>query len=73
MLGRVIAVGVQTWGSDVAAVGGALIGDAETIAARIAMYAEAGATDLMLGFTDFPDTAMLETFAERVPVLLRQP
>ena len=44
-------------------VGGALIGDAETIAARIAMYAEAGATDLMLGFADFPDTAMLEAFA----------
>jgi alkanesulfonate monooxygenase SsuD/methylene tetrahydromethanopterin reductase-like flavin-dependent oxidoreductase (luciferase family) len=47
-------------------VGAALIGDAETIAARIAMYVEAGATDLMLGFTDFPHTAMLEAFAERV-------
>jgi alkanesulfonate monooxygenase SsuD/methylene tetrahydromethanopterin reductase-like flavin-dependent oxidoreductase (luciferase family) len=44
----------------------ALIGDAETIAARLAMYEEAGATDLMLGFTDFPDTAMLDMFAERV-------
>ncbi|MEX2148113.1 MAG: LLM class flavin-dependent oxidoreductase [Candidatus Rokuibacteriota bacterium] len=44
-------------------VAGALIGDAETIAERIAMYAEAGATDLMLGFADFPDTAMLERFA----------
>jgi alkanesulfonate monooxygenase SsuD/methylene tetrahydromethanopterin reductase-like flavin-dependent oxidoreductase (luciferase family) len=43
-------------------VGGALIGDARTIAARIAAYAEAGATDLMLGFADFPDTAMLEAF-----------
>ena len=47
-------------------VGAALIGDAETIAARIAMYAAAGATDLMLGFTDFPHTAMLGAFAERV-------
>ena len=53
-------------------VGGALIGEAETIAARIAMYAEAGATDLMLGFADFPDTAMLEMFAERVLIGLRQ-
>ena len=33
------------------------------IAARIADYAAAGATALMLGFTDFPDTRMLENFA----------
>jgi alkanesulfonate monooxygenase SsuD/methylene tetrahydromethanopterin reductase-like flavin-dependent oxidoreductase (luciferase family) len=53
-------------------VGTALIGDAETIAARIAVYAEAGATDLMLGFTDFPHTAMLDAFAERVLGVVRQ-
>jgi alkanesulfonate monooxygenase SsuD/methylene tetrahydromethanopterin reductase-like flavin-dependent oxidoreductase (luciferase family) len=50
----------------------ALIGDAEAIAARIAAYAEAGATDLMLGFADFPHMAMLEAFAARVFPMLRQ-
>ncbi|HUF92020.1 MAG TPA: LLM class flavin-dependent oxidoreductase [Candidatus Limnocylindria bacterium] len=53
-------------GVDHPLVAASLIGDAETIAERIAMYAGAGATDLMLGFADFPDIAMLETFAERV-------
>jgi alkanesulfonate monooxygenase SsuD/methylene tetrahydromethanopterin reductase-like flavin-dependent oxidoreductase (luciferase family) len=43
-----------------------LVGDAAAVRDRIARYAAAGATDLMLGFADFPYTAMLETFAERV-------
>ena len=38
----------------------------EAIAARVGAYAAAGATDLMLGFTDFPSTRMLEDFALRV-------
>ena len=41
----------------------ALIGDGETIAVRIAEYEAAGATDLMLGFADFPATTMLERLA----------
>jgi alkanesulfonate monooxygenase SsuD/methylene tetrahydromethanopterin reductase-like flavin-dependent oxidoreductase (luciferase family) len=44
----------------------ALLGDGETIVARIRAYAAAGATDLMVGFADFPDTTMLERFAARV-------
>ena len=44
----------------------ALVGDAETVAARILDYAAAGATDLMLGFVDFPDTTMLERVARDV-------
>ena len=44
----------------------ALVGTADTVAARIAQYAAAGATDLMLGFADFPATRMVEIFAERV-------
>ena len=52
-------------------VGAALIGDADTLAARIAAYAEADATDLTLGFSDFPCTAMLEAFATRVLGALR--
>jgi alkanesulfonate monooxygenase SsuD/methylene tetrahydromethanopterin reductase-like flavin-dependent oxidoreductase (luciferase family) len=48
----------------------ALVGDAAAIAARIAEYGRAGATDLMLGFADFPDTGMLDAFAaEVVPAL----
>jgi len=35
------------------------------LAARIAQYAAAGATDLMLGFADFPATRMVEIIAER--------
>jgi len=38
-------------------------GGPDTVAARIAEYVAAGATDLMLGFTDFPSTQMLEAFA----------
>ncbi len=44
----------------------ALIGDADTMAARVLEYAGAGATDLMLGFADFPATGMLERFARDV-------
>jgi alkanesulfonate monooxygenase SsuD/methylene tetrahydromethanopterin reductase-like flavin-dependent oxidoreductase (luciferase family) len=44
----------------------ALVGDAEEIAARLVEYADAGATDLMLGFADFPATGMLERFAREV-------
>jgi alkanesulfonate monooxygenase SsuD/methylene tetrahydromethanopterin reductase-like flavin-dependent oxidoreductase (luciferase family) len=44
----------------------ALAGDADTVVARIAEYAAAGATDLMLGFADFPATGMLERFARDV-------
>jgi alkanesulfonate monooxygenase SsuD/methylene tetrahydromethanopterin reductase-like flavin-dependent oxidoreductase (luciferase family) len=44
----------------------ALVGDADEIAARILEYGAAGVTDLMLGFDDFPSTAMLERFARDV-------
>jgi len=44
----------------------ALTGTADSVRARVAEYAAAGATDLMLGFADFPATGMLELFAERV-------
>jgi len=44
----------------------ALIGDRETVAAGIAAYEAAGATDLMLGFADFPATGMLERLARAV-------
>jgi alkanesulfonate monooxygenase SsuD/methylene tetrahydromethanopterin reductase-like flavin-dependent oxidoreductase (luciferase family) len=43
-----------------------LAGGPDAIAARLAEYAEAGATDVMLGFTDFPSTRMLEAFAREV-------
>jgi alkanesulfonate monooxygenase SsuD/methylene tetrahydromethanopterin reductase-like flavin-dependent oxidoreductase (luciferase family) len=48
----------------------ALVGTADAVAERIAQYAAAGATDLMLGFADFPATGMVEVFAERVLPLL---
>ena len=44
----------------------ALIGDRETVTAGIAAYAAAGASDLMLGFVDFPATGMLERLARAV-------
>ncbi len=44
----------------------ALVGTADAVAERIERYAAAGATDLMLGFADFPATGMVEIFAERV-------
>jgi alkanesulfonate monooxygenase SsuD/methylene tetrahydromethanopterin reductase-like flavin-dependent oxidoreductase (luciferase family) len=40
-----------------------LAGADRALAERIARYEKAGATDLMLGFADFPATGMLETFA----------
>jgi alkanesulfonate monooxygenase SsuD/methylene tetrahydromethanopterin reductase-like flavin-dependent oxidoreductase (luciferase family) len=49
-----------------------LAGDPGAVAARIADYAAAGVTDLMLGFSDFPATGMLETFArEVIPTISR--
>jgi alkanesulfonate monooxygenase SsuD/methylene tetrahydromethanopterin reductase-like flavin-dependent oxidoreductase (luciferase family) len=44
----------------------ALVGDPEAVASRILAYAGAGATDLMLGFVDFPATTMLERIAREV-------
>ena len=59
---------------DAALLDAALLGDRDTIHARIRAYAEVGVTDLMLGFADFPDTAMLERFAARVlPALTARP
>jgi alkanesulfonate monooxygenase SsuD/methylene tetrahydromethanopterin reductase-like flavin-dependent oxidoreductase (luciferase family) len=52
--------------ADAAVLQTALVGDAERVASRIAAYAAAGATDLMLGFADFPETDMLERFARDV-------
>ena len=46
--------------------GSALAGSPAAVVERVAAYAKAGATDLMLGFADFPGTRMLETFAARV-------
>lgn len=51
----------------------ALVGDADALRARGAAYAAAGATDLMVGFADFPDTTMLERFAARVLPALTAP
>ena len=50
----------------------ALIGDPETVATQIRAYAQAGATDLMLGFVDFPATTMLERMAREVVPRLTQ-
>jgi alkanesulfonate monooxygenase SsuD/methylene tetrahydromethanopterin reductase-like flavin-dependent oxidoreductase (luciferase family) len=52
---------------------GALVGDADAVVTRALAYAEAGATDLMLGFADFPATTMLERFAKRVLPALTAP
>jgi alkanesulfonate monooxygenase SsuD/methylene tetrahydromethanopterin reductase-like flavin-dependent oxidoreductase (luciferase family) len=50
----------------------ALLGTPEAVLARIGQYVEAGVTDLMLGFDDFPDTGMATLFAAEVlPALLR--
>src|SRR5262249_48907567 len=43
-----------------------LAGDVDVIIAQVLAYRKAGATDLMIGFADFPDTTMLERFAARV-------
>jgi alkanesulfonate monooxygenase SsuD/methylene tetrahydromethanopterin reductase-like flavin-dependent oxidoreductase (luciferase family) len=40
-----------------------LAGASPALVERMASYEKAGATDLMLGFIDFPSTAMLEAFA----------
>jgi alkanesulfonate monooxygenase SsuD/methylene tetrahydromethanopterin reductase-like flavin-dependent oxidoreductase (luciferase family) len=53
-------------GRDHALLASALVGDAGAVLARVRAYAEAGATDLMVGFADFPETTMLERFATRV-------
>jgi alkanesulfonate monooxygenase SsuD/methylene tetrahydromethanopterin reductase-like flavin-dependent oxidoreductase (luciferase family) len=45
----------------------ALIGDVDAVVAGIERYAAAGATDLMLGFADFPATGMLERLARALP------
>ena len=50
-----------------------LAGEADAVAARALAYATAGATDLMLGFADFPATAMLERFARDVLPRLNGP
>jgi alkanesulfonate monooxygenase SsuD/methylene tetrahydromethanopterin reductase-like flavin-dependent oxidoreductase (luciferase family) len=60
-------------GGDHPLVASALMGDADAVTARVTAYARAGATDLMLGFADFPDTAMLERFAARVLPALTAP
>lgn len=44
----------------------ALVGPPHAIVEAIGRYAAAGATDLMLGFADFPAPGMLERFAARV-------
>ena len=41
-------------------------GETVSVAGRVLEYADAGATDLMLGFADFPATGMLERFAREV-------
>jgi alkanesulfonate monooxygenase SsuD/methylene tetrahydromethanopterin reductase-like flavin-dependent oxidoreductase (luciferase family) len=58
-------------GGDHPLVAAALVGDPATLAARVEAYAAAGATDLMVGFADFPATAMLERFAREVLPALR--
>ena len=44
----------------------ALVGEPADVRDQIKRFADAGATDLMLGFADFPDRGMLELFAETV-------
>jgi alkanesulfonate monooxygenase SsuD/methylene tetrahydromethanopterin reductase-like flavin-dependent oxidoreductase (luciferase family) len=53
-------------GTDDALLATALIGTPDSVRARIAEYTAAGATDLLLGFADFPATGMTELFAARV-------
>jgi alkanesulfonate monooxygenase SsuD/methylene tetrahydromethanopterin reductase-like flavin-dependent oxidoreductase (luciferase family) len=48
-----------------------LAGDATAVQQAATAYAAAGATDLLLGFADFPETRMLEAFAARVTPALR--
>jgi alkanesulfonate monooxygenase SsuD/methylene tetrahydromethanopterin reductase-like flavin-dependent oxidoreductase (luciferase family) len=49
----------------------ALIGTPTAVRSQARRFVRAGATDLMLGFSDFPETAMLELFAETVLPALR--
>jgi len=48
--------------------GTVLAGDGDAISRQIAGYEAAGATDVMLGFADFPATRMLESFAAKIDV-----
>jgi alkanesulfonate monooxygenase SsuD/methylene tetrahydromethanopterin reductase-like flavin-dependent oxidoreductase (luciferase family) len=48
-----------------------LAGDATVVQQAATAYEAAGATDLLLGFADFPDTGMLEAFAATVIPRLR--
>jgi alkanesulfonate monooxygenase SsuD/methylene tetrahydromethanopterin reductase-like flavin-dependent oxidoreductase (luciferase family) len=49
----------------------ALAGDATAVQQAARAYESAGATDLLLGFADFPATGMLEAFAATVAPALR--
>jgi alkanesulfonate monooxygenase SsuD/methylene tetrahydromethanopterin reductase-like flavin-dependent oxidoreductase (luciferase family) len=49
----------------------ALTGDATAVQQAARAYEGAGATDLLLGFADFPATGMLEAFAATVAPALR--
>lgn len=53
-------------GADHPVAASALAGEPAAVIEQIAAYEAAGATDLMLGFADFPATAMLERFASDV-------
>jgi len=48
-----------------------LAGDATAVHRAATAYEAAGATDLLLGFADFPETDMLEEFAATVSPALR--
>jgi alkanesulfonate monooxygenase SsuD/methylene tetrahydromethanopterin reductase-like flavin-dependent oxidoreductase (luciferase family) len=48
-----------------------LAGDAAAVRAAALAYQAAGATDLLLGFADFPATGMLDAFAGTVAPVLR--
>ena len=48
-----------------------LAGDATAVQQAASAYEAAGATDLLLGFADFPETGMLEAFAAMVAPVLR--
>jgi len=49
----------------------ALVGDATAVQEAARAYEAGGATDLLLGFADFPATEMLEAFAAMVAPALR--
>jgi alkanesulfonate monooxygenase SsuD/methylene tetrahydromethanopterin reductase-like flavin-dependent oxidoreductase (luciferase family) len=52
----------------------ALIGTPTAVRSQAQRFVRAGATDLMLGFSDFPETGMLELFADAVlPALADAP